>query len=124
MTPLSSVPDRILGLFELDQNGRILFAYVETCRSPTLFENGTDFFAERAHFLNSRELKECFELFQKKQRQVQSFPFIWQYDDGPIEVIVILAQLDRNGQTPSILMHVRLPKNSHPAAAKSRPLRR
>jgi hypothetical protein len=110
-----SSKSRILGLFELDENGKVIFASLEVPNgkiSGATVAKGADFFAEVSRFANAPELQRRFEMFREMQRQAQSFDFTCDYDDGPAEVKVIMARLDKNCGPPSFLVHVRLADSS------------
>lgn len=106
---------RILGLFELDENGKVIFASLEVPNGKTRdasVAKGADFFTEVSHFANASDLHRRFEMFRQMQRQAQSFDFTCNYDAGPAEVRIIMARLSKDGGPPSFLVHVRLADSS------------
>jgi hypothetical protein len=106
---------RILGLFELDENGKVIFASLEASNGRTSgasVAKGADFFTEVSHFANAPELHRRFEMFRQMQRQAQSFEFTCDYDTGPAEVRIIMARLSKDSGPPSFLVHVRLADRS------------
>lgn len=105
---------KFFGLVELDASGRVIFC------SPTRENNyssgiaegvrGRDFFSEVAPFENAEELRQCISNFRASSRQARSINFTCRYQDGPLDVRVLLARIRERPEehlTKSILVHVR-----------------
>lgn len=101
---------KLLGLFELDENGNVLYSSVESAsgsmyREPTF--DGSNFFTEVAGFTNSRDFQRRFELFRLGETQAHSFDFTCEYADGPAPVKVLMARLFKDPPNRSFLVHLR-----------------
>src|SRR4030095_3685599 len=95
-TTASAEKAKLLGLFELDANGKILYSSVESgdgtlIRDPSL--DGTNFFTDLAQFTNTTDFQRRFDFFRLADMRSLAFPFDCQYADGPFQVKVLIARL-------------------------------
>ncbi|MDQ3687079.1 MAG: hypothetical protein M3430_16005 [Acidobacteriota bacterium] len=105
---------KFFGLVELDALGRVIFC---SPMSESNFSNGIadgikgrDFFSEVAPFENAEEFRQCINNFRASSRQASSINFTCRYQDGPLNVRVLLARIRERPDehlTKSILVHVR-----------------
>ena len=104
---------QLLGLFELDGAGKVLYYRMElnedsggTSRDMA----GHNFYDEVAPFENVEEFRSCVNEFTLGAKAADSFDFDCHYDDSDHPVRVLLArireQLNRN-ITKSVLVHIR-----------------
>lgn len=71
---------------------------------------GRDFFSEVVPFENAEEFRQCINNFRASSRQASSISFTCRYQDGPLNVRVLLARIRERPDehlTKSILVHVR-----------------
>jgi hypothetical protein len=93
---VSAKKPKLLGLFELDANGKILYSSVEAddgtlTRDSSL--DGTNFFTDLAQFTNTTDFQRRFDFFRLAEMRSLAFPFDCQYADGPFPVKVLMARL-------------------------------
>lgn len=107
-TPVTKL-EKVLGLFELDENGNILYSSLENGNgSPSLeaIIKGRNFFAEIASFTNIEQFRRFFNAFRSGDSQANGFDFTCDYSDGPTHVRVLLARSQRDANN-SFLVHLR-----------------
>ena len=99
----------LLGLFEVDENGSVLYSSIEsngsTHHEPDI--NGRNFFTQVAPFSNASDFERRFELFTLSETQSHSFGFTCQYGDGPVLIKVLMARLNKSPTSCSSLIHLR-----------------
>ena len=108
------VNQKFFGLLELDADGVILYSRIERDGDRrNLFPTnitGRNFYTEIAPFENIEEFRKCLESFMQSCQQANSISFTCQYEDGPLEVKVLLArvrELSEGDVSKSILVHIR-----------------
>ena len=99
----------LLGLFELDDAGKVLYHRMDSPGvSPEL--TGQNFYDEVAPFENVDEFRRCVADFTHGAKAADSFDFDCHYDgiDHPVRVLLarICASMDPNN-TKSVLVHIR-----------------
>ena len=109
--PSSHAQHKLLGLFELDENGNILYSSVEAedgrlARDSSL--DGTNFFTELAPFENALDFQRRFDFFRFADMRALTFAFNCQYADGPLLVKVVMARL-LTGPDYSFLVYLQRP---------------
>ena len=101
--------EKVLGLFELDENGNILYSSIESGNGSSSLETiikGRNFFAEIAGFMNIEQFRRVFNGFRSCDSQASGFDFTCDYSDGPTHVRVLLARSQRDSHN-SFLVHLR-----------------
>ena len=104
-------PQEVLGLFELDETGRVLYSSMEGEDGSLARERnikGLHFFSQVVAFANAEELRRRFEIFKCESITASSFDFICHYANTAVPVRVLLARLR---EQESLLLHLR--KNSN-----------
>jgi len=104
--------EKLLGLFELSHEGRVLYSSFESPQgemSRQFTYDGSDFFKEIAHFQNVDDFHRRFELFRGAESRSTSFSFTCQYPDGPHNVKVVMARLMMDSGSDSFLVHFKRP---------------
>ena len=99
----------LLGLFELDDAGKVLYYRMDSAgMSPDM--TGHNFYDEVASFKNVEEFRRCVTDFTRGAKVADSFYFDCHYDrsDHPIRVLLarIRESVNRNN-TKSVLVHIR-----------------
>ena len=99
----------VLGLFELDDAGNVLYHRVDSAdTSPDM--TGHNFYDEVACFDNVDEFRRCVTDFTQGEKAADSFEFHCHYDGSNHPVRVLLARIrervDRHN-TKSVLVHIR-----------------
>lgn len=99
----------LLGLFELDGAGKILYYRTDDASlSPDM--TGHNFYDEVAPFENIEEFRQCVTDFTRGAKPADSFDFDCHYEgaDHPVRVLIarICERLNRNS-TKSVLVHIR-----------------
>ena len=99
----------LLGLFELDDAGKVLYCRMDAVgTSPDM--TGQNFYDEVAHFENVEAFRQCVTDFTRGAKAADSFDFDCHYDgsDHPVRVLLarIRERVDRNN-TKSVLVHIR-----------------
>lgn len=110
----SVIADRkFFGLVELDAAGMVLYSRIERDGdrhlAPTSI-TGRNFYSEVAPFRNIEEFHTCLESFRRSSQQANTMPFTCQYEDGPVQVKILLARVRERSEgdvTKSILAHIR-----------------
>jgi hypothetical protein len=103
---------QLLGLFELDENGKVLYSSFQSAEGPMLRQaglDGVDFFQDIASFSNVGEFHSRFEFFRLAEARSSSFTFTCQYPDGEHLVKIVMARLMTETGPTSFLVHFRKP---------------
>lgn len=105
----------MLGLFELDRTGEILYYRMDS-PSTSVDMTGHNFYDEVAPFENVDEFRQCVTDFMRGARAADSFDFDCHYEgsDRPVRVLLarICEHVNRN-DTKSVLVHIRRAVNTH-----------
>ena len=100
---------QVLGLFELDDNGKVLYWRMDSA-GTMLDLTGHNFYDEVAPFENIDEFRRHVTDFTRGGKAADSFDFDCRYKGSEHPVRVLLARirehLDRNN-TKSVLVHIR-----------------
>jgi len=112
MLELNLRGNTLLGLFELTDDGKVLYSSIESPegglqRHPNV--DGANFFTDVAYFSNAAELQRKFELFCLNGARSTSFHFTCQYSQGPQPIRVVMARLMTDTGPTSFLVHFRKP---------------
>ena len=99
----------MLGLFELDALGKVLYYRMDSDdTSPDM--TGHNFYDEVAPYENVEEFRRCVTDFTRGEKVADSFDFDCHYNDSLHSVRVLLARIcervNRNS-TKSVLVHIR-----------------
>ena len=100
---------KLFGLVELDAAGTVLYARLESDGGAPDY-TGLNFYTEVAPFSNVVEFRDQLERFSRGSQPALSFDFTCDYEDGPVQVRVLLARIRERSQadeTKSILVHIR-----------------
>jgi hypothetical protein len=108
----TSDQEESLGIFELDDNGIVIYSSFEETNSWIGAEKdikGRDFFNEVLGFTNVGDLQRRLEAFKAEAIPARSFDFVCHFNQQSVPVKVLLARLcDKlDGQPKSILVHLR-----------------
>ena len=99
----------LLGLFELDDAGKILYYRTDSAGiSPDM--TGHNFYDEIAPFENVEEFRQCVTDFTRSAKPADSFDFACHYDGSDHPVRVLLARISERANrnnTKSVLVHIR-----------------
>jgi hypothetical protein len=104
---------KLYGLFEMNEEGTVLYSRVEPEGEPEEAGEcmvGRNFIAEVVPFGNVEEFRHRVGCFTRSQSQADSFNFNCEYGDGPEPVRVLLARIRErsgDGRTKSLLVHIR-----------------
>ncbi|HEX8118612.1 MAG TPA: hypothetical protein VF521_15160 [Pyrinomonadaceae bacterium] len=88
--------------------GTVLYARFEGQGAPNCA--GLNFYTEVASFRNVGEFRDHLESFSRGSQPAQSIHFTCDYEDGPVNVRVLLARVRERSEadvTKSILVHIR-----------------
>jgi hypothetical protein len=103
----------LLGLFELDGSGKVLYYRLDSDEEQggsSLGMAGHNFYDEVASFENVAEFRRFVTEFTRGPKAADSFDFDCHYEDSDHPVRVLLARIcervNRN-KTKSILVHIR-----------------
>ena len=103
----------LLGLFELDAAGKVLYYRLDSGEeqgSTPADMTGHNFYDELAPFENVEEFRRCVTEFTRGAKAADSFNFDCHYEDTDQPVRVLLARIrecmNRNN-TKSVLVHIR-----------------
>jgi hypothetical protein len=114
----------LLGLFELDGTGKVLYYRTDSGGEPggtSVDMAGHNFYDEVAPFKNVEEFRRCVTDFTRSAKAADSFDFDCHYEDSNHPVRVLLARicerLNRNN-TKSVLVHIRRGGNTHKKTQK------
>lgn len=109
---LLTVPE-LLGLFELDDAGKVLYYRMDsagTSPGPSRDMTGHNFYEDVAPFDNVEEFRRCVTDFRQGGKAADSFDFQCHCDgfDHPVRVLLarIRERVNRHN-TKSILVHIR-----------------
>jgi hypothetical protein len=98
-----------LGLFELDDAGKVLYYRMDSAGTSSDM-TGHNFYEEVAPFDNIEEFRQCVTDFRRGPKAADSFDFACHYDgsDHPVRVLLarICDRVNRNN-TKSVLVHIR-----------------
>jgi hypothetical protein len=118
-------PRELLGLFELDAAGKVLYYRMDPGGAPGSTSPdmaGHDFYDEVAPFENVEEFRRCVTDFTRGAKATDSFNFDCRYEgsDHPVRVLLarICERMNRNS-TKSVLVHFRR-GNTHEKTQKFR----
>ena len=99
----------LLGLFELDVSGKVLYHRSESAgTSPDVM--GHNFYDEVAPFENVEEFRRCMTDFTRGAKLADSFDFDCHYQGSDHLVRVLLARIRERvnlNNTKSVLVHIR-----------------
>ena len=99
----------LLGLFELDDDGKVLYYRMDSAgTSPDM--TGHNFYDEVAPFENIEEFRQCVTDFTQGAKAADSFDFNCHYDGSDHPVRVLLARISERvnrHNTKSVLVHIR-----------------
>lgn len=116
MTVSLLTAQQLLGLFELDAVGKVLYYRTDSgSTSPDM--TGHNFYDEVAPFDNVEEFRRCVTDFTQGAKAADSFDFDCRYNGSAHRVRVLMARIcervNRNS-TKSVLVHIRqgLPPDS------------
>lgn len=106
---------KLFGLLELDSAGTVLYSRLEAddtgdpdCSVADV--TGHNFFSEVVPFLNVEDFHQRLETFDKGCEQANSFEFNCDYEDGAVQVRVLLARIRERSndyRTKSVLVHIK-----------------
>jgi hypothetical protein len=100
-----------LGIFELDDSGKVIHSNFEGSNGWLGFEHdlkGRDFFDEVLGLTNVEELRRRLDNFKADRLPAYSFDFICQFQRQSIPIRVLLAKRNELTNEPrSILVHLR-----------------
>jgi hypothetical protein len=118
-----STDQELLGLFELDDAGKVLYYRPDAdSNGMSLDMKGHNFYDELAAFENVEEFRRCVTDFTRGTKAADSFDFECRYRHSARPVRVLLARIrDRwNHSTKSILVHIRMAVTTHEKTQKFR----
>jgi len=113
MSTPAPAQQELLGLFELDDSGTVLYSSLEgallgaqasTFRFATL--KGLNFFTDVVPFTNVDVLRRRFDTFRLEDEQARSFDFTCQYVHGPLQVKILLARVREGGKNHSLVVYI------------------
>ena len=99
----------LLGLFELDDDGQILYHQVDSA-GTSLDMTGHNFYDEVAAFENVEEFRRCVTDFTRGAKAADSFEFDCHYGGSDHPIRVLLARIRERvnvNNTKSVLVHIR-----------------
>ncbi|HVF56211.1 MAG TPA: hypothetical protein VM934_08670 [Pyrinomonadaceae bacterium] len=101
-----------LGLFELDESGRVIYYKPERDAAPVATEIvGCNFFDDIASIKQSRELQEIIKNFTHSHQPAQNFNYAFDSNNHPpMPVKVLLARIHEQssqGNSESVFVHIR-----------------
>jgi hypothetical protein len=103
----------LLGLFELDDAGKVLYYRKDLAGEvggPSMDIVGHNFYNEVAHFENVEEFRRCVTEFTRSATAADSFEFECRYGSSAHRVKVLLARICENvnrENTKSILVYLK-----------------
>jgi hypothetical protein len=104
---------KLFGLLELDAEGKIIYSRIESGEDMRNFADdikGLNFYTEVAPFKNVGEFQRCLDAFRQSSQQAQTIGFTCEYDDGPVQVRVLMARIRGHSEydsAKSMLVHIR-----------------
>src|SRR5215217_3268757 len=107
------IAQELLGLFELDETGKVLYYRMDSDgmqggASPDIA--GHNFYDEIAPFDNVEEFRRCVTEFTRGAKAADSFNFDCRYGVSDHRVKVLLARIPESvnrNKTKSVLVHIR-----------------
>jgi hypothetical protein len=114
----------LLGLFELDHAGKVLYYRSDSAGTSTGMlpdMTGHNFYDEVAPFDNVEEFRQCVTDFTRGAKAADSFDFDCHYDGSNHPVRVLLARISEEVdryKTKSVLVHIRRGENTDPIQNK------
>ena len=109
MSALILTAPELLGLFELDDAGKVLYYRMDSAgTSPDM--TGHNFYDEVAPFENVEQFRQCVTDFTRGAKAADSFDFDCHYDGSDNPVRVLLARICERvnlNNTKSVLVHIR-----------------
>ena len=125
MSAKTTDQEESLGIFELDDNGTVIYSSFEESDSWLGAEKdimGRDFFNEVLAFTNVAELQRRLEAFKAEAIPARSFDFVCHFHQQSVPVKVLLARLcDKlDGKPKSILVHLRRSSGTDAVVTRSR----
>ena len=109
MTVSLLTAQQLLGLFELDALGKVLYYRMDAVgTSPDM--TGHNFYDEVAPFENVEEFRQCVTDFTQGEKAADSFDFDCHYRGSDHPVRVLLARISERvnrHKTKSVLVHIR-----------------
>jgi hypothetical protein len=113
MSTSLTTAQELLGLFELDDAGKVLYYRKDLAGEPggaSIDIVGHNFYNEVAHFENVDEFRRCVTEFRRSATAADSFEFECRYGSSAHRVKVLLARIcesvNRNN-TKSILVYLK-----------------
>jgi hypothetical protein len=108
----------ILGLFELDDAGKVLYYRMDSdgMQGGTPDIAGHNFYDEIAPFDNVEEFRRCVTEFTRGAKAANSFNFDCRYGGAAHRVKVLLARIPESvnrNKTKSVLVHIRQGSNTN-----------
>ena len=101
--------EELLGLFELDARGKVLYYRMDSAgKSPDM--TGHNFYDEVAPFDNVDDFRRCVTDFTQGAKPADSFDFDCHYgaSDHPIRVLLArICERVNTNNTKSVLVHIR-----------------
>jgi hypothetical protein len=105
---------KLFGLVELDAAGTVLYTRFEADGALPFGSapdyRGLNFYTEVAPFRNVVEFRNQLERFNRGTQPALSLDFTCDYEDGPVQVRVLLARIRERSQSDemkSVLVHIR-----------------
>ena len=111
MVASTAIGHGLLGVFELDEKGRILYSNIDESSSSMYGETalgGADFFTQVTGFANAPDLRRRFDLFRLNGMPAQSFDFTCQYPDGSAKIRIFMVRF-KDADACSFLIHLKQP---------------
>jgi len=105
----------LLGLFELDPAGRVLYYRTDEDGDTSTKIVGHNFYDEVLPFENVEEFRQCVTEFTRAAMAAESFDFDCRYGGSAHRVKVLLARIPESvnrNNTKSVLVHIRLRSNT------------
>jgi hypothetical protein len=99
----------LLGLFELDAGGKVLYCRMDSPGAPPEL-TGHNFYDEVAGFRNVEDFRRFVTDFTVGAKAADSFEFRCHYDDSDHSIRVLVARIRDNVNrlnTKSVLLHIR-----------------
>src|SRR5690349_9759471 len=104
--------EELLGLFELDEAGKVLYHRTDAAGEPSGMSSdivGRNFYSEVAGFENVEEFRRCVTEFTRSATAADSFEFECRYGSSAQRVKVLLARISESvnrSNTKSILVYL------------------
>ncbi len=114
MSATVTTRQKLLGMFELDSSNTVRYSRFEgegrvvDPAAPDI--SGASLFEAAAPFSNSEEFRRRINSFRSNGAHADSFDFIFDYEDGPVPVRVLMARVRESSDgdsAKSVLIHVR-----------------